>query len=227
MFYDYYYLVLVLPALLIATFAQIRVKSTFRQYSNQLSRRGYTGAQVARAILDSNGLSHIRVEHVAGNLTDHYDPSNNVIKLSDEVYGSNSIAAIGVAAHESGHALQDASDYKPMRIRTAIIPITNFGSTLSLPLILLGLILSFDLLAILGIVLFSTMTVFQLVTLPVEFNASRRALKTIEERGFLEGEELSGAKKVLSAAAMTYVAALFVSLMQLLRLVLIFQRRRD
>lgn len=217
------FIIYLIPALLFALIASARVKSTFKKYSEVRTASGITGAQAAERILSANGLSHIRVEEVAGNLTDHYDPKNNVIRLSQSVYGSNSTAAVGVASHEAGHALQYASDYGPIKLRAAIIPITNFGSKMAVPLIILGLLLYswstiFINVAYAGIICFSLCIVFQLITLPVEFNASRRALETIDKYGMLTAQEQVGAKKVLSAAAMTYVAALAVSVAQLLRL---------
>ena len=198
--------------------AQIKVKSTFSKYSKVASRRSVTGADAARMILDRNGLSNVKIERVSGELSDHYDPKANVVRLSEGVYGSNSVAAIGVAAHECGHAVQHATGYGPIKLRMAIIPATQIGSSLALPLILLGLILSMTGLAYIGVAFFALSTLFQLVTLPVEFNASSRALETLESYGTLDDEELGGAKKVLSAAAMTYVAALAASLLNLLRL---------
>ena len=225
--FDYTYLILVVPALLIALYAQIRVKSTFSHYSRERSVSGLTGAETARRILAANGITDVRIERVSGNLTDHYDPAEKVIRLSDSVYDAATVAAIGVAAHESGHAVQYAVNYAPIRLRAAIIPITRIGSNLSWPLLVLGLIFNFQQLVWAGIILFAAVTVFQIVTLPVQFNASRRALAAIDERGMLTEEELRGARKVLSAAAMTYVAALLVSLAQLFRLLLLFGRRRD
>lgn len=224
-YYDYYYLILVVPAILISLWAQFKVSSTFNRYNNVFSRRGYTAAQIARTILDANGLQNVRIERVTGKLTDHYDPRANVIRLSDSVYDSTSVAAIGVAAHESGHAVQYAVGYSPIKLRNAVIPLTNIGSTLSMPLLLLGLIFSFRPLVIGGILLFSLVVLFQLITLPVEFNASNRALQILQTGNYLSDEELVGARKTLSAAAMTYVAALLVSLMQLLRLILLYGRR--
>ena len=223
-FYDYWYIVLVMPAVILSLIASVRVNSTFKQYSRVRSQRGITGAEAARRVLDSNGLYSVKIERVRGNLTDHFNPKNNTIYLSDSVHDSPSTAAIGVAAHEAGHAVQHAVGYTPIKIRAAIIPVTNFASRLSLPLILLGLLLSASgliALAYLGVACFAMSTVFQLVTLPTEFNASRRALDAISSSGILSRDELGGAKRVLSAAAMTYVAALAVSLMQLLRLLLI------
>lgn len=232
-YFDYTYLVLVLPAVLLALWASARVNSTFRRYQKQLSRRRITGADAARAVLDANGLFNVRIERVAGNLTDHYDPRDNVIRLSDSVYSSTSTAAIGVASHEAGHAIQYAVHYAPIRLRAAIIPITNIGSQLALPLILLGIIFmsysqTFVTVAYIGIACFALSTVFQVVTLPTEFNASHRALAAIESSHLLDEDEMVGARKTLSAAAMTYVAALAVSLAQLLRLLLLVGgRRRD
>lgn len=226
--FDIYYVVLVLPCLIFSMWAQHSVNSTFNRYAKVYSRRGMTGAQAAAAVLRQNGVHNVRVEHVSGKLSDHFDPSSNVIRLSDSVYDSTSVAAIGVAAHEAGHAVQYAVGYAPMKLRAAIIPITNFGSKLAWPLILLGLVLNFSGLLTIGVLLFGTATLFQLVTLPVELNASRRALQTISNAGLLYDDEYPAAKKTLTAAAMTYVAALAVSAAQFLRLILLFGgRRRD
>ena len=234
MFFDWTYVVLVLPFVLLSLWASSSVNSTFKKYSEQHSRRGITGAQAAERVLRSNGVSGVRIERVSGNLTDHYDPKANVIRLSDGVYSSTSTAAIGVACHEAGHAVQYAHSYGPIKLRAAIIPITNIGSKLAMPLILLGVLLAaFENLSFgfvyLGIACFGLSLVFQLITLPVEFNASRRALQAIESGELLTVEEQKGARKTLTAAAMTYVAATAVSLAQLLRLILIFggRRRRD
>ena len=216
---DATYISLVLPAVIFALWAQFNVKSTFSKYSKIASRSGMTGFDSARRILDANGLGDVRIAHVSGDLTDHYNPTDNTIYLSDSVYGSNSAAAIGVAAHEAGHAVQHATGYTPIKIRAAIIPITNIGSNLAMPLIILGIILSFPTLAYIGVAAFGLSTLFQLVTLPVEFDASGRALKALE--GSLDGEDLASARKVLRAAALTYVAALAVSLVNLLRLLII------
>ena len=224
---DYTYLILVVPAMIIALIAQFRVKSAFSRYSQERCVSGLTGAETARRILALNGINDIRIEHISGDLTDHYSPTEKVIRLSDSVYNAQTIAAVGVAAHECGHAVQYAVGYAPIKLRNAIIPVTNIGSTLSFPLLLIGLILNFQPLVLVGIALFSLVTLFQLLTLPVEFDASRRALKTIDERGMLTQEEYAGARKVLSAAAMTYVAALLTSLAQLLRLLLLYGRRRN
>ena len=224
---DRYYLLLVLPAMLVALWAQMRVKSTFARYSAVGVYSGLTGAQAARRILDANGLSDVRVEEVSGSLTDHYDPAQRVVRLSRDVFGRSTVAAVGVAAHETGHAVQHARGYAPLRLRNAIIPLTNIGSTLAIPLVLLGFVLGLQPLVGFGILLFSLVTVFQLVTLPVEFNASRRALETLDARGMVTAQEHEGVRSVLTAAALTYVAALIVSLANLLRLVLLFGRRRD
>lgn len=229
--FDWTYVVLVLPCILFAMIASARVNSTFKQYSTQISARRITGAEAAKRVLTANGVYNVRIERVSGNLTDHFDPQSNIIRLSDKVYDSASTAAIGVACHEAGHAVQYAQGYTPIRLRAAIIPITNIGSKLAMPLILLGLLFNtlgnFSYTMIyLGIACFALSLVFQLVTLPVEFNASRRALSTIDDTGLLTAEEQIGAKKTLRAAAMTYVAAVAVSLSQLLRLILLFGGRR-
>ena len=225
---DRYYILLVIPAMLVALWAQMRVKSTFARYSTVPVRTGLTGAQAARRILDANGLTDVRVEAVAGSLTDHYDPTQRVVRLSQDVYARSTVAAVGVAAHETGHAVQHAMGYAPLRLRNAIIPLTNIGSTISIPLVLIGFVLGIQPLVGFGILLFSLVTVFQLVTLPVEFNASRRALATLDARGMVTPDEHDGVRSVLSAAALTYVAALIVSLANLLRLILLFGgRRRD
>ena len=230
-YFDWTYLVLVLPAVLLAAWASANVNSTFKKYAKQRSRRGITGAEAARRVLDANGLQAVRIERISGNLTDHYDPRSNVIRLSDSVYGDTSTAAIGVACHEAGHAVQHAVGYLPIKLRAAIIPITNIGSRLSMPLILIGLLFmntQLYYLVYVGILCFSFSALFQLVTLPTEFNASRRALAAIESGNLLYDDELAGAKKTLWAAALTYVAALAVSLTQLLRLIVLFGgRRRD
>ena len=222
--YDYWYIVLVMPAIIFSVITSISVQSTFDKYSKRRSQRGITGAEAARRVLDANGLYNVKVASVRGNLTDHYNPKDNTIYLSESVYNNPSTAAIGVAAHEAGHAVQHAREYLPIKIRTAIVPATNFASKLSIPLILIGLLFSYTeliLLAYVGVACFAMSTIFQLVTLPTEFDASRRAINAIESYGILSRDELGDAKKVLSAAAMTYVAALAVSLMQLLRLLLI------
>jgi len=235
MYYPYYYgfdmtyIYLVLPCLIFSMWASHRVNATFKKYSRQYSQRRLTGAEAAQRVLAANGVSGVRIEQVRGNLTDHFDPRSNVIRLSDSVYGNTSTAAIGVACHEAGHAVQYAVGYAPIKLRAAIIPLTNFGSKIAMPLILLGLLLgSADFLVPLGIASFGLSLVFQLVTLPVEFNASRRAMEAIEGANLLTEEEQRGAKQTLKAAAMTYVAATAVALAQLLRLILLFGgRRRD
>ncbi len=234
MFYygiDWTYIVLVLPAVIFAMIASVIVNSTFDRYSKVRNQRGLTGAEAARRILDAAGLSNVSIERVSGKLSDHYDPRSNVVRLSDSVYDQPTPAAVGVAAHECGHAIQHATGYLPIKIRSAIIPITNVGSKLSIPLIILGLILTAwsqnaIYIAYIGVALFSLCVLFQLVTLPTEFNASRRAVRTIDDMGLLAGDDLTACKKVLTAAAMTYVAALAVSLMQLIRLLLIVGRNR-
>jgi len=231
MFYDFLY---VLPALILTLWASARVKSTYAKFSQVFATRAVTAAAAARRILDAHGLSDVQIERVAGELSDHFDPSANVVRLSEGVYGSSSIAAIGVAAHECGHAIQYAESYAPIRLRAMIIPVTNFSAKFAVPMVLIGIVLAAyaeTLLAVAyaGVILFGFCVLFQLVTLPVEFNASRRALAILEDQSMLDGEELRGAKKVLSAAAMTYVAALASSLLQLLRLLAIInnnQRRR-
>ena len=230
MYFDWTYLFLVLPAMIFAMIASAGVNSTFAKYSKQYSSRGVTGAQAARLVLDKNGLQNIPIEQISGKLTDHYDPRTNVIRLSSEVYNGTSTASIGVACHEVGHAIQHSTGYTPIKIRSAIVPITNIGSKLAVPLILIGIICSslgefFVWLAYIGLIGFALTAVFQLVTLPTEFNASSRALATIRDNNILTPEELKGSKKVLTAAAMTYVAALAVAVAQLLRLIIIVSRR--
>lgn len=225
---DMYYIVLVVPCLLLAFWAQGKVKSTFSRYEQVMNRRGLTGAQAAEAVLRQNGVTGVRIEWVAGKLNDHFDPRTNTIRLSNAVYSSTSVASIGVAAHEAGHAVQYAQGYFPIKLRAAIIPVTQIGSSAALPLLVLGLVLNSGMLLDIGILAFSLSTVFQLITLPVEVNASNRALTAIEQGGLLTDEEYPMAKKTLTAAAMTYVAALAVSLAQLLRVLLIFGgRNRD
>ena len=229
--FDWTYVVLVLPCILLSLWASANVNSTFKRYSGQYSRRGLTGAQAAERVLRANGVTNVRIERVSGNHTDHFDPKSSVIRLSDNVYGNTSTAAIGVACHEAGHAVQYAQDYAPIRIRSAVIPATNLGSKLAMPLILLGLLIGFmgDLsyfLIYLGIGCFGLSLVFQLVTLPVEFDASRRAMAAIAQSELLTEEEQRGARKTLTAAALTYVAATAVALSQLLRLLVLFGGRR-
>lgn len=226
--FDIYYFVLIIPAMLFALWAQVKVSSTFNRYSAQRTHTGMTGAQAAEAVLRACDVDGVRIERVAGNLTDHFDPRAGVIRLSQSVYDSPTVAAVGVAAHEAGHAAQYAEGYGPIRLRNAIIPVTQIGSSLAWPLLLIGLLFNYEALFFAGILFFMLAVVFQLVTLPVEFNASARAISVLGEGGYLSPDELPGAKKTLSAAAMTYVAALAVSIAQLLRLVLLFGGgRRD
>lgn len=221
--------IIIIPAMLFALYAQNKVNSTYKKYSQVGNRKGLTARQVARQILDENGLYDVQIEHISGNLTDHYDPKSNVIRLSDSVDNSTSVAAIGVAAHEVGHAIQHATNYTPVKVRSALVPVTNFGSSISMILIMIGLVFvglsetsdfGFTI-AIVGLLAYCLVAVFQIVTLPVEFNASSRALKTLNDRGILYSDEVPMAKKVLSAAAMTYVAALVSTLSTILRLLVI------
>lgn len=235
---DIYYILLVLPAMLFSLWASARVNSTFKRYSQVRNSRGMTGADAARAVLAANGVTGVRIERVSGNLTDHYDPRDNVIRLSDSVYDAATPAAVGVAAHEAGHAVQYATNYAPIKIRAAIVNVTNIGSKLSIPLIVIGLLLMsirslaafsdfFYYVALFGVLCFGLCVVFQLVTLPTEYNASSRAKQTIERCNLLTYEEQQGVKKVLSAAALTYVAALSVAIANFLRLLMIVGRRKD
>lgn len=235
---DIYYILLVLPAMLFSLWASARVNSTFKRYSQMRNSRGMTGADAARAVLAANGVTGVRIERVSGNLTDHYDPRDNVIRLSDSVYDAATPAAVGVAAHEAGHAVQYATNYAPIKLRAAIVNVTNIGSKLSIPLIVIGLLLMsirslaaysdfFYYVALFGVLCFGLCVVFQLVTLPTEYNASSRAKQTIERCNLLTYEEQQGVKKVLSAAALTYVAALSVAIANFLRLLMIVGRRKD
>lgn len=212
--------------MIISLIASAVVKSTYAKYAKVASRRGYTGSQLAQEILRRAGITYITIGHVSGQLTDHYSPKENIIRLSDDVYNGTSVAALGVAAHEVGHVLQYNENYFPIKIRNTLLPIVNFGSSLSVPLVLLGFVLGFGVLVDIGIALFAIVVAFQVLTLPVEFNASSRALKQLEVCGALSSDEIPGAKKVLSAAAMTYVASVLVSLAQLLRLIFISNNRR-
>ncbi len=227
-FYDWTYMLLI-PALIVSLWAQARVSGAFNKYSKVRARSGQTASQVARALLSHEEIHDVSVERVGGNLTDHYDPRHMVLRLSDATADSASVAALGVAAHEAGHVLQHRDGYGPLMLRTAAVPVVNIGSTLSWPLFLLGLVLSWQPLLYVGIGLFSLAVLFSLITLPVEMDASRRAMAALEGGGYLAGEELAGAKKVLSAAALTYVASAFMAVMQLLRLLAIagVGRRRD
>ena len=218
-YFDTGYLIFVLPAIIIAMIAQSKVNSTFNKYSKVLNTRGITGAEVSQKILSLYGIYDVTIEHVSGNLTDHFDPRSKTIRLSDSVYSSTSVAALGVAAHETGHAIQHNIGYMPIKMRNAVLPVANLGSGLAFPLVILGIILSFPTLVNFGILLFSAVVLFQIITLPVEFNASRRAIAVMEQQYILSDSELVGAKKVLSAAAMTYVAATIVALGNLLRLI--------
>lgn len=224
---EYTLYLLLLVAMVFSLWAQFNVKSTFSKYSKLNLSSGLTACEAARRILDRNGLYGVRIERVSGSLSDHYDPKANVIRLSDDVYSSSTASAVGVAAHEAGHAVQHAQNYGPIQVRSAIIPICQIGSNLAWPLIMIGLILSIPALASLGVVFFSLATVFQLVTLPCEFDASARAMEALENSGLLHDNELVAAKKTLRAAALTYVAALAVSLINLLRVVAIVNNRRD
>jgi Zn-dependent membrane protease YugP len=226
MFYDSSFIILI-PALIISFWAQSKIKSTFQKYSRVHSAKGYTGAQVARMLLDSNGLFDIPVEIIGGNLSDHYDPSHRIMRLSHDVFYGTSVASIGVAAHETGHAIQHQQNYVPLNLRNAIVPVVNFSSSASWILFFIGIVLRWAGLINLGILLFTAVVVFQLITLPVEFNASKRALRILSDKEILYGDEISGAKAVLSAAAMTYIAAALMAISQLLRLILISNRNRD
>ncbi len=230
MYFDWASLLIVIPAMIFAIWANSRVNKTFEKYKTQQSIKRITGAEAARRILDSNGLHNVPIDLITGNLTDHYDPTANVVRLSQSVYNSTSTAAIGIACHEVGHALQYATNYPPVRLRMAIIPVTRIGSRISVPLIIIGILLGslsyfFTILAYIGIAFFALSTFFQLVTLPVELNASKRALQQIQINGLLYDSEIQGARDVLRAAAMTYVAALAVSITQLIRFLMIIRRR--
>lgn len=227
-YFDPMYFLFALPGLLVALYAQAKVKSNYARYSNVFNSRGYTGADVARMILSANGINNVDIARVSGNLTDNYNPKDNCIYLSDGVFGSNTVAAVGIAAHETGHAIQHAVGYTPIKIRSALVPVCNFGAGISPFLILLGYILNMEILWFLALGVFALSVLFQLVTLPVEFDASRRALRAIESMNILDEYEYKGAKKVLSAAALTYVAALLQSLLIFLYYVMRFMgNRRD
>lgn len=226
MYFDYYYLILVVPALLISIFAQFKVKSTFSKYAKKMSDKNITGTQAAAYLLKVNGIADVKLGRIKGDLTDHYDPTDKTLRLSDSTYNSTSIAAIGVAAHETGHAIQHAKKYFPLVFRRVLVPIANIGSSAGPWLAILGIVMSFPLLTDIGILLFAGAVLFYLVTLPVEFNASNRALKILKQNNVLSSDELKGVKKVLSAAAMTYVASALVAMANFLRLVLISKNRR-
>ena len=220
-FYDYWYVILVVPMIIFSLIMSANVKGTYSKYKTVRNRSGITGGEAARRILLENGITDVRIEVCGGELTDHYNPRTNVVSLSADVFNSTSVAAVGIAAHEVGHVCQHYSGYAPIKIRNAVLPVANIGSSLSIPLIILGIFLSFKPLVMAGVIAFAAVVLFQLVTLPVEFNASSLAMKSLVSCGILSSDETSGTRKVLSAAAMTYVAALAVSLAQLLRLILI------
>ena len=227
MFYWDWTMILVIPGLLLGLWAQMRVSSAFRKYSAVYARSGMSAEDVARSMLNQAGCGNVSIRTVSGNLTDHYDPRNNTLRLSDGVYGSSSVAAIGIAAHECGHAMQQHEGYAPLVLRSALVPVVNLGSNLYFPIFLLGLLFSWEPLIYVGIACFALTLVFSLVTLPVEFNASGRALRVLDQQGYLSSEEMDGARAVLNAAAMTYVAATISSLLQLVRLLIIARNRRD
>lgn len=227
MFYWDWTMILVIPGLLLGLWAQMRVSSAFRKYSAVHARSGMSAEDVARSMLNQAGCGNVSIRTVSGNLTDHYDPRNNTLRLSDGVYGSSSVAAIGIAAHECGHAMQQHEGYAPLVLRSALVPVVNLGSNLYFPIFLLGLLFSWEPLIYVGIACFALTLVFSLVTLPVEFNASGRALRVLDQQGYLSSEEMDGARAVLNAAAMTYVAAAISSLLQLVRLLIIARDRRD
>lgn len=226
-FYDYYYFILVIPAMILAIIAQVKVKSTYNKFSKVGNSRGITGAYAAQAVLTHYGIKDVTIEQISGKLSDHYDPKAKVIRLSSEVYSGSSIAAVGIACHEAGHAAQHAESYVPIKVRNTLVPICNIGSSLGIPIAILGYFLGFEPLITVGLLLYAAIAVFHLVTLPVEFNASRRAVKVIDDTRLLYDDEISGAKKVLTAAAMTYVASLVVAIANLLRLILRFNNRRN
>ncbi|MGL4983047.1 MAG: zinc metallopeptidase [Treponemataceae bacterium] len=226
-FFDSYYFILIIPAMILSMAAQVKVKSTFARFSNELSRRGITGRDAAQALLKANNIHDVTIASVAGSLTDHYDPSTKVLRLSSDVYSKTSIAAIGVAAHEAGHAIQHAQNYAPLGLRSTLVPLANIGSSFGPTMVIGGLLLSWGVLINVGIMLFSAAVIFYLITLPVEFDASRRAVVILRDSATLTDEELQGVQKVLSAAAMTYVASAIVAIANLLRLVLLAKDRRD
>lgn len=226
MYLDYTYILVIIGAI-ISAIASWNISATYKKFSKYTNNKGLTAEEVAKTILNGAGITDVRIERVRGNLTDHYSPHEKVLRLSESVYGSTSIAAIGVAAHECGHAIQHKEKYGPLSLRSISVPFANIGSNLSWPVILLGLILGNETLAMVGIILFVLVVLFELITLPVEFNASSRALKILERDNMLAGEELVGATKVLKAAALTYVASLFATILQLLRLILIVRRNDD
>lgn len=225
-FYYDWTIILILPVVILSLWAQSNVNSNFKKYSQVYSRIGLTAAEVTRRILDLNGLTNVRIERIAGNLTDNFNPKDNVIRLSDSTYQSTSVAAIGVAAHEAGHAVQYAKGYAPIKVRNSIVPAVNACSVLSLPIVIIGMIFAYPTITHIGIILFSATVLFQLITLPVEFNASRRALETLENERILDSDEMVGARNVLKAAALTYIVAALASALSLLRLILLSNGRR-
>lgn len=225
--FDIYYVILVLPAFIFSLYAQFKVKGTFSNYSKVHNSKGMTGADIARAILDRSGLYDVRIEAHPGDLTDHYDPKTRVVRLSQSVYGSTSVAAVGVAAHETGHAIQHKDEYTPLVLRSTLVPVANIGSSIGPTMAIIGLIFRMPFIINLGIILFGAAVLFYLVTLPVEFNASNRAVRILEDTGMLNYDEIDPAKKVLRAAAMTYVASAAVAIANLLRLILLANSRRD
>ena len=231
MFFGFFYgawsILIVLPALIFTLLAQNGVRSAYDRYSRVRNAHGMTGADAARRILNANGLHHVRIEMIGGQMTDHYDPREEVIRLSEGVYNNASVAAVGIAAHEAGHAVQHATDYGALKLRNAIIPVCRFGSAAAMPLFIIGLFVASDALMTVGILAYAAVTLFQLITLPVEFNASRRAMSAIEGWGYMSEDEQAGSRKVLRAAAMTYVAALATSLLTLLRLLVLFSNGRN
>ena len=226
MYFDYYYLVLVVPTLLLSLYAQFKVKSAFSKYSQVQTMRKISGKEAAALLLRSNSISNVTIQRVGGSLSDHYDPSHKVLRLSEPVYDKTSIAAVGVAAHETGHAIQDKEKYAPLVLRSTLVPVANIGSSAGPYLALAGIIFRMNLLLNIGIILFACAVLFYLITLPVEIDASRRALKVLEHNAVLNQEELKGAKRVLSAAALTYVASALTAMANLLRLILISRDRR-
>ena len=226
LWYDYYYLVLVVPAIILSLIAQVNIKKTYAQMAKISNSRHISGAEAANRVLKYYGIDNVRIERTQGKLSDHYDPRSNVIRLSPEVFSGNSIASVGIACHEAGHAAQHAQNYAPIKVRNAVLPVANIGSSMGFTIAILGYFMGFELLINVGIILFAAVVIFQLVTLPIEFNASRRAVRVIDETNMLDDGELPKARKVLRAAAMTYVASLLVSIMSLLRLILRTNRRR-
>lgn len=226
MYFDYYYLILVVPALIISSLAQIFIKSSFAKYSKKMSQRNITGTQAAAYLLKVNGITDVKLGRIKGNLTDHFSPSEKVLRLSDSTFDSTSIAAIGVAAHETGHAIQHAKKYFPLTFRNMLVPVVNIGSSAGPWLAILGIAMSFPILTDIGILLFAGSVAFYVITLPVEFNASNRAIKILKQNNILSAEELKGVKKVLSAAAMTYVGSALVAMANLLRLILVSKNRK-